>query len=361
MRTPPIFAPRFKTIKMRIRDYLILIVAAAMSSCGERKGSDRVIHSVMTVKPASVNGETVKRFAGIVKENAEISLGFKTAGQIVQILVKEGDHVRKGQLLARLDAKDYQLGVDATQIQYNQLKSEVTRLRQLYEGKSLSANDYEKAVSGLNQLGVQLQANKNKLDYTRLYAPQDALVQSIHFERSEMVDAGTPVFTLLDTHRMEVEVSLPVSVCEMRSRFGSISCTCGGQTYPLQLINILPKADSHQLHTARFAISGNPTAGLNVDVTIPIAATSKAGRYTIPPQAVFEDGGKPCVWVVSNHHTVNRREVAIGGVDDEGHLVITSGLTGSETVVRAGVGVLHDKEQVKIIGETSITNIGGLI
>ena len=65
--------------------------------------------------------------------------------------LREGDRVRQGQLLARLDAKDYQLQVNAVQIQYDPVKAEVERLRLLFEGNSLSANDYEKAASGLEQ------------------------------------------------------------------------------------------------------------------------------------------------------------------------------------------------------------------
>lgn len=63
-------------------------------------------------------------------------------------------------MLAELDDEDYKLGVEALQIQYNQLKDEVARTRKLFEQKSVSANDYEKASAGLRQLGVQLQVNK---------------------------------------------------------------------------------------------------------------------------------------------------------------------------------------------------------
>ena len=128
---------------------------------------------------------------GIVREAHTISLGFKTAGQIERICVKEGDYVRRGQLLAELDNADYRLGVEALQIQYDQLEDEVGRTKQLFDRKSISANDYEKAVAGLRQLGVQLQVNKNKLDYTKLYAPTDGYVQSVNFSPAEMVDAGS--------------------------------------------------------------------------------------------------------------------------------------------------------------------------
>ncbi len=58
---------------------------------------------------------------------------FKTAGQIAQINVKEGEYVREGQLIASLDDADYKLGVEALQIQHDQVSDEVSRVRELYK------------------------------------------------------------------------------------------------------------------------------------------------------------------------------------------------------------------------------------
>jgi len=149
------------------------------------------VHSVMTVTPVNRQESAVRNFSGVVKENSTVSLSFRTPGQIRSILVKEGSHVKRGQLVATLDTKDYQLQVDAAQTQYNQMKNEVERLRQLHEGKSLTGNDYEKAVSGLEQLRIQLQNAKNQLSYTSLRAPVDGTIQKVNFEPSEMVNAGT--------------------------------------------------------------------------------------------------------------------------------------------------------------------------
>lgn len=85
-----------------------------------------------------------QNFSGVVQESHNIGLGFKTAGQIEKIYVKEGDYVKKGQLIAQLDHTDYQLGVQALEIQCKQLEDEVKRTEALYRSKSISINDYEK-------------------------------------------------------------------------------------------------------------------------------------------------------------------------------------------------------------------------
>ncbi len=97
----------------------ILATVTVLSACGGGKDKDTepVIHSVMTVRPGSSEGAMQKNFSGVVKENATVSLSFRAAGQIAHIYVKEGQHVQKGQLLAQLDTKDYQLAVDNAKVQ----------------------------------------------------------------------------------------------------------------------------------------------------------------------------------------------------------------------------------------------------
>lgn len=104
---------------------------------------------VTLTDPVALESNQVITHTGIVREAHSISLGFKTAGQIKRIFVEEGDSVQQGTLLAGLDDTDYRLGVETLQIQYDQFKDEVERTTQLFGEKSVSDNDYEKAVAGL--------------------------------------------------------------------------------------------------------------------------------------------------------------------------------------------------------------------
>lgn len=359
----PNFAPKYLMLRY-MRFFVMALMAFVLCSCA-KETKPTVIHSVVTTTPAPVGTQSVKNFSGVVRENAETNLSFKTAGQLEHIYVKEGDRVSSGQLLAVLDDKDYKLGVEATQIQYDQTKAEVERMKVLFEGNSLSANDYEKAMSGLKQLGVQLQVNKNKLSYTRLYAPASGVIKSVNFERMEMVDAGTPVFVMLDLHSLEVEVNLPADVYAQRNNLIDAYCTANSEQFPLQLRSIVPKADSNQLFTAKFALKGNVSAGKSVDVVltigVPSAHTDTSAVCTVPQHSVFEEGGKQYVWQVKADSTVVKRPIEVLGTDDHGNIMVSASLDGSETIVRAGVGVLKENEKVKIVGKASDTNVGGLI
>lgn len=352
-----------------MKKYIFPIAALMLlSACGKNEEqSTAALRSVYVSEAEYACGSVMRSFAGIVEEEATISIGFKTAGQIKKIIVKEGDHVRAGQLLAELDDSDYKLGVEALQIQYDQTKQEVERARKLFEKKSMSPNDYEKAEAGLKQLAVQLQANKNKLGYTRLYAPSAGVIEAVNFSKGEMVDAGTAIFSMISTGKMEVVCDIPSSMYHDRTRYEGFDCHIPhGKTdneYPLILQSIVPKADANQLYRMRLCFSGQTpadvTAGMNVEVTIHLSGEN--GDVTIPTTAVMHRDNKEYVWVLENDSTVKLTEVVLNPTPDGGRIQVKSGLSAGQKVVRAGVSALCEGEKVKIIGQPSATNVGDLL
>ena len=333
-----------------------------LTACGnsEKKSDEAKVHSVMTVLPLNQQESAVKNFTGVVKENSTISLSFRTAGQIAKILVKEGSHVRSGQLVATLDTKDYQLAVDAAQSQYNQLKDEVERMRKLHEANSLAGNDFEKATSGLEQLGIKLQNAKNQLSYTQLRAPVNGTIQKVNFEPSEMVSAGLPVMDLVDTHRMEVEVNIPAEVYRQLKNSTKAYCIAAGERYELHKTGVLAKADVNQLFTVRYAINGRLSAGVNVNVYIEIDGSEAVNGLSIPAHAIFEEDGKPYVWVVEQGDVVKRHAITTSRIDSEGLAVVESGISPNDRIVKAGVKALHEGDKVKIVTQHN-SNVGDLL
>lgn len=341
---------------------LTLFAAGFLTACGssDKKNVEEKVRNVMTVLPLNRQESAVKNFSGVVKENSTVSISFRTPGQISRILVKEGAHVKRGQLVATLDTKDYQLQVDAAQSQYDQLKNEVERLSKLHEANSLPGNDFEKATSGLEQLGIKLQNAKNQLSYTQLTAPVDGTIQKVNFEPSEMVSAGMPVMDIVDTHSMEVEVYIPDDVYRFLSNTTEAYCIAAGERYNLHKKSVLAKADANQLFTVKYAIDGKLSAGVNVNVYIEMGGDMTVSGLSIPAHAIFEDGGKTYVWVVEQGNIVKRHAITASKVDSEGMAVVESGISATDQVVKAGVKALHDGDKVKIVTQQN-SNVGDLL
>ena len=352
---------------MNVKRWFMPAMIVLLAACNTNK-EEKFVRSVKLVQPVALGNVSYKSLSGTVKESREISLGFKTGGQIDKILVKEGDFVRQGQTIAMLDQEDYQLGVDAYQIQYDQMKNEVERMKQLYEAKSLNGNDYEKAVAGLEQLRVQLQINKNKLEYTTLKAPVSGYIQTVNYEKAEMVQAGSPIVNLLDVSKIEVEVDIPASLYMQQDKFSGFSCASSlspNVSHPLTLISINQKASSTQLYKMLLSLTANHstklTAGMNVVVNISLTdAQPNTTGFTLPVNSIFSEQEKSYVWVLGNDSTVSRREIKLQGIDTTGKAIITEGIQGNEQIIKAGVHSLTENEKVHVLPESDKTNVGGL-
>ena len=109
----------------------VVVFAGTLCSCGGAPREQPDVRSVVLTEPVILDSLSVVHYPGVVREAHSISLGFKTAGQIQRIYAQEGDYVRRGELLAELDDEDYRLGVEALQIQYDQLSDEVGKATRL--------------------------------------------------------------------------------------------------------------------------------------------------------------------------------------------------------------------------------------
>ena len=350
-----------------MRKYLFAMAVFLLAACSQKEETAESVSSVYVTSPEQSGGASDLVFTGVVEEADNISLGFKTPGQIERIFVKEGDRVQSGQLLAELDADDYRLGVEALQIQYDQLSREVERAQRLFEKQSMSANDFDKASAGLRQLAVQLQVNKNKLAYTKLYAPVSGVIEAVNFSPSEMVDAGTAVFSMLRTGAMEVVCDIPARAYLNRDRFSTFACRSahdGGASLPLRLVSIVPKADGNQLYRMRLVFDGKDagaiTSGMNVEVSVGVAGEEDA-VFSVPASAVFMHESEPCVWVLGADSTVSRRPVVLTGELSGANVTVSAGVSPADRIVRAGASMLHQGQKVKVIEAPAKTNVGGLL
>lgn len=352
---------------MRCKLLMIVFPMILLLGCKQEKSERKaIVKNVKITSPLLMSHVSVRTFPGFVKVADEINLGFKTAGQIHRVFVKEGDYVHEGDIIAELDKKDYRLQLEATQIQYNQLKEEVERLKELFNRKNIPANDYEKAVAGLSALGVKLQADRNTMEYTVLRSPVSGYIQSVHFAKSEMVNAGTTIVTLLDVSTVKIEMELPASLYMRQDDFIEYSCKTSllkGEEIQLKMLGINQKSNSSQLYKMNFIPQTSQAIlkpGMNVEVLIKIKENITHTLLSLPTETVFKEKDKTYVWVIKNN-TVEKREVEIGGIAPNGDLIFLSGVTEDDIVVKAGVHALQENDSIHIIDEPSKTNVGGLL
>lgn len=351
--------------------YFILtgISLLLLTSCAQRTQEAKGEQTVKIDSVMSADAQTFLQYPGKVKAAQDISLAFRISGTISKIHVKDGARVSEGQLLAELDPTDYQVQLDATEAEYQQIKAEAERVIALYKENGTTPNANDKAVYGLKQITAKYKHHQDQLAYTRLYAPFNGYVQKRLFEAHETVGAGMPVLSMVSAGIPEVEINLPAAEYIRREQFNRYHCTFDiypGQVYPLKPISITPKANANQLYSMRLQLMADnqaiPSPGMNTMVTIYCNAEN-ANTLSVPTQAILQKDGRSYVFVYNPaDNTVHSHEVSPLRLLSNGRSLISSDeLKPGDRIVSSGVHHIKDGKKVKPLPLITNTNIGGLL
>ncbi|SMO38102.1 RND family efflux transporter, MFP subunit [Saccharicrinis carchari] len=346
-----------------------LLLVLAIYSCGSNKKEKEIVVNVKTDTVEVYGNSKSAAFPGRIKAGDDINLSFRIAGPIASIHASPGNFVKKGDVLAQIDPRDYRTQLAATEAQYRQIKNEAERIITLYEKKGVSENDYYKAVYGLKQITAKYDAHKNALADTKLIAPFDGYVQKTYYSAKETVNAGMPVLSMIGTSVMEVEINIPSNVYAKKDQIESFICTSDiypGKVYPLEMAGMNRKANLNELYTVYLNLitpEGYPplTPGMNVKVGVQYKNTSQE-RYLVPINALISGKTGSSVWVYNaNNSTISNREITTDGINNRGYAIVVEGLQRGEVVVSAGASSLKEGQKVKPIQQQSKTNTGSIL
>lgn len=348
--------------------YLLTGITLGVSACRSTEPAGNAVVIVKAEKVKNYQNELKITYPGRIQAAAEVDLSFRVAGPVIEVPVEVGRYVRKGEVIARIDPRDYELQFKATEAEYKQVKAEAERVIELYSRKSVPVNDYDKAVSGLQQITAKYSAHANALKDTRLLAPFDGYVQKKYFDVNETIAAGMPVISMINTRYFEVEIDIP-SVDYIRQhlfrRFSCVVDVFPDQAFPLELIDITKKANLNQLYQVRLRLKPDGkmplAAGMSVNVTIEYDAGQSA-LTLVPLSAIFDENGDSYVWIYQPEgKNITRRQVNIRQILKEGTVVLDRGVEEGETVISAGVHKLKEGMNVELLKPVSRSNVGGLL
>ncbi len=346
-----------RVLKARIASFTrVCLAAAILAAAGCSVEPPDAVESTRPVAVAEVEPYEVmdsKCFSGVICERDLVKLSFRVAGMVEGIPVEEGGFVRKGELLARLDPRDYQLQYDAVKAEHDKVIAEVKRYKELYARKNITESEYEKAIAGETQIKAKLRSAENALRDTRLAAPFDGFAQALYVSEKEMVDAGTLVVSLVDVSTLIVETNVPPAFYLLRDRFESFSFTsthCPGRVYPLELIGMTAKADTGNLYRIRLRYRPEQDCLLAPGMSVRVQIRYRRDYHApvcIPVTAVVDaDNGDRFVWFYRDGR-VTKRPVETGMVNPDGSVEILAGLAPGDVIVTAGIHSLADGQAVR--------------
>ena len=349
---------------------IVLLSTLVWWGCDGQKVPTENTPYVKTEVVRNAGGVNNLTFPGKTKSADDINVSFRVSGPILRVYVKAGDHVRKGQLLAAMDPRDYQTQLNATQAEYASIKADAERIIAMYNEESTTASNYDKARYGLEQITQKLNNHRNQLADTKLYSPIDGYVQEVLHEGGETVSAGMPIISMFGSGTLEVEINVPAYDYANRDRMGSMYCKFDllpDETFPLKLHSMSAEANSNQLYTVRLRFTGQYdrtkiTPGMTTMVYVSYDRDSTRTNVSIPSNAIVEEKGQTKVYVYdTKSETVKSRNVTVRRLHRNGTAEVTDGLEDGETIVVAGVHHITDGMKAKPMPKSSESNVGGLL
>ncbi|MCZ6560900.1 MAG: efflux RND transporter periplasmic adaptor subunit [Gammaproteobacteria bacterium] len=351
----------------------IAVLSLIVGAC-DRSGPEPIVElrPVRSIIVTVSGAESVYFFSGSTQAELDSTLSFRVAGNITENLVDVGQEVDAGQLLSRIDPKDYQVqrqeamaGLAQANAELRNAEARYERTRGLYENRNASKADLDAARAASESAGAQvraanqqLEATQLQLSYTRLLAPELCSVAEIFAIENENVSPGQPVIRLTCGSCAEAAVSVSETL------IGNISNGMNAEIVIAALDNqvfagvvkevgVAPSgASSAYPVTVSFVENCDQVrAGMAVDVRIAVATANPDTNIRVPLVAVGEDREGHYVFSLveaGDHYVASRRSVRTGDFDRSG-MEIIDGLAVGERIATAGVRRLVDGQQVRLL------------
>ncbi|KII79626.1 efflux RND transporter periplasmic adaptor subunit [Vibrio renipiscarius] len=315
-----------------------------------------------SVKPALIETITASRgdnlsFNGVVRAAERADLSFRVGGRLTDILVKEGDRVSQGQLLARLDSRDAEIALASARLELNNIEAEYQRAKAIYEkSKAISKSSLDELTTRFNLAQNRRDEAQRQLDYTRIEAPFDGIIGRKLVDNHMQIQANAVVFTLHDLNDMEVVIHIPDSV--MLSGLRSTKAAAELSTIPNQLFDLNLRSYATQAdpisQTYAVVLGFENLNGYRVlpGMTVKVLPAEQENNIdnpliTLPITAVVPDNqGKQFVWLVGSDNKVTKRFVEVGALSRD-RVVISAHLALGERVVIAGVSSLQEGMEIR--------------
>ena len=296
------------------------------------------------------------KLPGYIEPTENLIVKTEVSGQVVQVITKEGAHIKQGQVIAQLDDRDYRSRLTRIEANYRLAKLEYDRIYALDKKKITAASRLDEIEARLNDVSAQQAEAELALSRTRILAPIEGQINELIAKQGDYLGVGDPVAQILRLSDVKVTVGIPES--DVASFFDLNEATViidalekrrvtGKKIFlsrqPRNLARLfdlelkIPNTDGHIL------------PGMFARVELIRAVYEKA--LVIPLYAVINQGDEQFVYI-ENDGSAKKTPVDLGQlVDWQVH--ITSGISANDKVIVVGHRLLNDGQSIEVIKNVS--------
>ncbi|MBQ4833438.1 efflux RND transporter periplasmic adaptor subunit [Pseudoalteromonas sp. MMG010] len=344
---------------------LIATVITGLVACSEPKiTKEKLIRPVKLFTIGHDSQTNLRSFPGEVVANQGSYLAFRVNGELVEFPVLAGEHVKKGQLLAKLDPEDFQLQYDERKARYELAKSQLNRIEKLFDKRITSQSELDEATANMQVAESAFKIAETNLEYSELRAPFAGTVAKVFVKNFENIQAKQNILRLETRDLMDVVIQVPEKIVARFKKGTGYHPTVifdgyDNKQYSLSIKEWDTQADPATLtYKVVFSLpvptDFNLLAGMTARVFIDIAkVTESQTSYTIlPNESVFSEptetiSDNAYVWIYDEKtQQVHKKSVTVGQLHRDG-IEVLSGVTEGQIIVAAGVHSLKEGMQVR--------------
>ena len=336
---------------------LSLTASALLSGCGTGEAAVSSEESILAATPVTV--EVAQPFradiyatyeaTATITSDADAPVVARATGEVVEILVEEGDRVTKGQVLARLDGERLRLEMLAAKANLKQASTEYERNIDLHERGLIAASTFDALQYDLEELEATYELKKLAYDYSNIRAPISGVVSSRDIKLGQHLSNNDSAFRITDTAELIAHLQIPQSELSKFAAGNAASIEVASmpdEGFTATIARISPTIDTRNgTFRATALISnaeGNLAPGMFGHFTISYEQHTDA--LVIPAEALIDEDDENTVYVVDDGEVV-RRNVKIG-IAADGNIEILDGLNENDVIVVVGHSGLRNGSKV---------------
>ena len=335
---------------------MLLLTVLFVCGCGKKqepgsgqKAPTRVATEVVSAG-AGMNGQS---YVGIVEENEGTAVSFTSMGVVKRVLVREGQAVGRGQLIAEMDNTQARNMLTAAEAQMAQADDALKRYAMLHDNGSLPEVQWVEVQSKVAQAKSQLEVARKNLRDCRLVAPVSGIIGRKQVGAGETAMPSQAVVTILDVSRVKVRVAIPeAEIGSISTNTSSVirveainSSFVGGRIEKGVQADALTHTYDIRINVANSGRKLLPGMVANVQFS-GVSSHAMGVLPTLPVTAIQKKAdGSLFVWTVDKNNAAHRTPVTIG--ETQGNRVsVTSGVGENERVVTEGYQKLSEGTKV---------------
>ena len=311
------------------------------------KEPDPVRVEVATVQPREISSYYYT--TATLEPEQQVIVMAKAGGEIAAMLVEEGDVVKAGAILCRLEDKEQRIAMDEARINMEQREAEYNRLKTMKSQDVVSDKEASDAKYAYEVAVTQFKSAELLYEYTKIRAPFDGVVTKRHVDLGQNIAESTELFEVVDHDPLLIRIYVPES---------ELKDIRVGQTVSIhpdrnpddvlegKILRIAPEVDQ-RTGTVKVTAETYGQAMPGSFARIKIVTDTRIGSLAVPRRGLVADAGETFVFIAQADSVV-KTEIQTGYQDDK-FAEVLEGVAEGDSVVVVGLGGLRTGTRIKVV------------